>query len=571
MNVRELPFPLNFYGTVLKQEYGHVEFLTYGCYECQEPAAPVPINAAQWMLMQKIIARVEAHTETALKILVLGASQLKLADKLKGAGHEVVFPEPEGQGFDVMVLEAGYSHEQQLDLFSQARKLLKQQGKLLLVNEFIDDDSKIAVSDRPNLSSCRQLAKRLGFKLMAELDFSADAHRSLQDIQALARKHRQALLQQLSLSEVEYSRHLARLEHVAAEFATGRRGFRLFEFTNKGDSDSEWANAEYGDISSFETAEIGRLFEKSFNVAFDAKVWDWKYKSGNGRCVVARDSDGGEVIAHYGGAPRPILYFGTESMAIQVCDVMVLPEKRLYYGKKSLFFKVAATFLEREIGNTVDHLLGFGFPNQKAMNIAMRLGLYEKTDDFLEVVLPPAESAGSFQLIEVDIGDASHQNSIDSLWQSMAKDLLGGIVGIRNWQYLKYRYFDHPYAQAGQYQCCLLRKTPADPPLAVLVFKPHEDRFLLMDIICQQRAILAAVTAANAALTTLKEMKPNVDKQVNGLKIWITRAWLESVMPVGATVNELHIEIPCNSWNPGPDSARLNGAWWLTAGDMDFM
>jgi hypothetical protein len=32
----------------------------------------------------------------------------------------------------------------------------------------------------------------------------------------------------------------------------------------------------------------------------------------------------------------------------------------------------------------------------------------------------------------------------------------------------------------------------------------------------------------------------------------------------------LGIEIPCNSWNPGPPAELLYGKWWLTAGDMDF-
>jgi hypothetical protein len=71
-----------------------------------------------------------------------------------------------------------------------------------------------------------------------------------------------------------------------------------------------------------------------------------------------------------GCAPRKIQYFGESSVAIQVCDVMVLPQVQLFYCRGSLFFKTAATFLEREIGNTVSHLLG----------------LYEKTEDLIELV-----------------------------------------------------------------------------------------------------------------------------------------------------------------------------------------
>ena len=59
--------------------------------------------------------------------------------------------------------------------------------------------------------------------------------------------------------------------------------------------------------------------------------------------------------------------------------------------------------------------------------------------------------------------------------------------------------------------------------------------------------------------------------QGRALKIWITRAWQEAVQLPDCVVNDLGIEIPCNSWNRGPDAETLYGAWWLTAGDMDFM
>jgi hypothetical protein len=55
------------------------------------------------------------------------------------------------------------------------------------------------------------------------------------------------------------------------------------------------------------------------------------------------------------------------------------------------------------------------------------------------------------------------------------------------------------------------------------------------------------------------------------LRLWVTSSGKDKVFTSGAIVNELGIEIPCNSWNPGPSAVILNGAWWLTAGDMDFI
>jgi hypothetical protein len=36
-------------------------------------------------------------------------------------------------------------------------------------------------------------------------------------------------------------------------------------------------------------------------------------------------------------------------------------------------------------------------------------------------------------------------------------------------------------------------------------------------------------------------------------------------------MRDLEIDIPCNSWTRGPQAQELAGAWWLTAGDMDFL
>ena len=55
------------------------------------------------------------------------------------------------------------------------------------------------------------------------------------------------------------------------------------------------------------------------------------------------------------------------------------------------------------------------------------------------------------------------------------------------------------------------------------------------------------------------------------LRFWVTSSGKDKVLTADAIVNELGIEIPCNSWNPGPSAEVLYGAWWLTAGDMDFI
>ena len=246
--------------------------------------------------------------------------------------------------------------------------------------------------------------------------------------------------------------------------------------------------------------------------------------------------------------------------AIQVCDVMVLPEVRLQYGKNSLFFKTAATFLEREIGNTVGHLLGFGFPNKKAMNIALRLGLYEKTDDFSEFIFPIADTKSSveYKLLDIDSKNPAHQSAIDRLWGSMSPAFENGIIGVRNWEYVKYRYFDHPRGISGEFKRLFLSDAHGDI-CAAFFLKEHDQYNLIMDIICPFKDITQYILKLCLLLNEVR------------LKIWITKGWSKTLEVAGIIENDLGIEIPSNYWNPGPSSEILYGAWWLTAGDMDFM
>lgn len=464
---------------------------------------------------------------------------------------------------ETLVVEGTVPYLEQLALLTEAKRVLTANGELLLFGEYLDDDSRIERSELANLSSLRQLSKRLGFQLLEERDYS---EAGLASVRALEQRADALQAQILSNTEIDHAAlesAASELRFIAAEFKEGRRALRIFKFRKDEESLGEYANAEFGDIDSFASAELNRLFEESFSTEFDQEQWQWKYQHGNGRCVVARAEPGGNIVSHYGGAPREILYFGQSNVAIQVCDVMVLPEIRRHYGKRSLFFKTAATFLEREIGNTVRQLLGFGFPNQRAMNIALRLGLYEKTDDFLELVFPVLENPVSALQVEVaNLEDQEHSDAINSLWQQMAPAFGDAIIGVRDASYLKYRYFEHPFYQRGLYHPHLVRDETGQA-CAFFVLKAHGDELLLMDLICPAADIKPM----------LGEIADFCRKQEQGkaLKIWITKAWQEVVQLPDCVVNDLGIEIPCNSWNRGPDAKTLYGAWWLTAGDMDFM
>jgi hypothetical protein len=99
--------------------------------------------------------------------------------------------------------------------------------------------------------------------------------------------------------------------------------------------------------------------------------------------------------------------------------------------------------------------------------------------------------------------------------------------------------------------------------VAAIVSKEHAGGTLLMDVVCKPSAV---------ALRLGQLINNCSNSHLKGpIKLWITKAWVPRLELTGVVENSLGIEIPCNSWNPGPSAESLYGKWWLTAGDMDFL
>ncbi|PCI79278.1 MAG: hypothetical protein COB20_05185 [SAR86 cluster bacterium] len=595
MTYSSIPTTLSLLSRILELEFGESRLQHYGLFEdqnCTSLEVDTELLEGQQRFTEVLVELVEKFDAKA-NILIVGDTLLPLAKSLAVAGKSVFWFGPRGllnaeidalAGFqyagddfvastkptsaDVLIHAGSICYLDQMALLSKSRDLLGESGQLILFSEFLVDDSHIEYSALPNLSSFKQLSKRLGFEQLENRDLSASASHTLKLVRPLLETHGAAVVR-------EEAAGTKRLEDLHSEFATmqdefssGRREFHLCVLRRESNPGNEWTDAEFSDMQSFHPLEIADLFEKSFSVDFDEELWNWKYIQGDGKCVVARLDKQSDIVAHYGGAPRKITYFGEASMAIQPCDVMVHPSIRKQYGKGSLFFEVAATFLEREIGNTVNHLLGFGFPNQKTMNISKRLGLYEKTDDFIEIVYPVSEASEEQEknqatIIDYDPLDVASCEELDSLWAAMKDDYRDGIIGVRDAEYIRHRYVNHPFSKTKQYRCVIVRADSSMEALAFAVMKEHEGGKLLMDLICPVAMMKTVIPILNQWL--------NRDKGGSVLRMWVTSSGQDKVFTSGAIVNELGIEIPCNSWNPGPSAEVLYGAWWLTAGDMDFI
>ena len=116
------------------------------------------------------------------------------------------------------------------------------------------------------------------------------------------------------------------------------------------------------------------LFRACFSYTLPEATRQWKYaESGVIGIGVWRGDD---LVAFYGGMPRAISFMGQPSMAVQIGDVMVHPSQRGAFTRQGPFQMAASTYQEEFIGHQKPYLLGFGFPEDKALRLGEQLGLY---------------------------------------------------------------------------------------------------------------------------------------------------------------------------------------------------
>lgn len=301
------------------------------------------------------------------------------------------------------------------------------------------------------------------------------------------------------------------------------------------------------------------LFEVCFGHAMQDALWQWKYGANRGVATAVWHPDG-QLTAHYGGMFRQVLDAGQPCRAIQIGDVMVRQQDLRNLVRKGPFFLAASHFLDRHIGFGKPAKYGFGFPNQRAMRIAERLGLYQATGHIKSVIWPVADGAALPWWIKLEpiLRSQSHERDIARLWRAMARALPSAIVGVRDAARIQYRYLDHP---EHPYRVWLLRHRLTRRPVGLIVLRDHPDRTDLLDLVADTRhwdwcALAARQLAARA-------QRPSV-------QAWVSASFTQHFQAPHDEY-DLDVIIPCNTWSPGPDAQSQRNRWFLMGGDTDFL
>ena len=301
--------------------------------------------------------------------------------------------------------------------------------------------------------------------------------------------------------------------------------------------------------------EVGvvRLFEEVFGRAMSLQEWAWKYRGEGERAVystIAKTASG-EIVGHYGLMVQRVIHRGREISGVSVGDVMTHPK---YRGIR-LFRDLATIGIVEAVRNGI--VLAYGFPNERALRLPEKLGLYEKVEDVFE-----AEKDVQFHN---NLGRYLHRffplgyddDRIDALW-----DRLRGrfhLALIRDGRYLRWRYQKHPFFS---YELWGLKKRWEVGLSGLAVLRRDNDRMLLIDFICPLEL-----------LGTLFQKTENYvyTAGMKRLVFWLPDYLRERTVRAGFSVHSAGTSIPRSTVEGYMKKVEMKGEFFYTMGDTDFL
>ncbi len=572
---KDLTFPLNVYAHLMLLQEGNVTYLHYGLFQHGKTDLPT----AQQFSTELVISRLPPP---ACRILEVGIGLGTTFSLLSRLGYEVYGITPDKQqialahkylgdqvpiscqrletfaadaeSFDVMLFQESAQYIEPLVIFNKAVDLLAKSGSLLIIDEFalkrVDENAE----GLHLLDDMIAQARRFGFELVEQLNLSEMAAPTLDYLLCMTAIHRKRLIQDLDLSEAQLVQLDKSNRIYQKKYTSGRFGYGLLHFRKK--TRPKWRLRL---LAQSQVPEMLTLFKKTFRHAMTPATWEWKYGSKYNREIGIWRND--QLIAHYGGIHRNILLFGQPQTAAQIGDVMVDINERGILTRQGPFFLMAATFLERFIGYGKPYLIGFGFPNERAMRVAERLGLYTEVGRMTEFSWQPLSKLpkwGSRLRLVENIDDSWAIKAVNECWRQMASDLQDAIVGVRDWRYVQRRYLSHP---SQKYQIIVAKNRFGEKLNGTLVIRHEKDGCEIVDIIAPLIEIPLLITHAR-----------RLARLANRGRVYcrITENFAAHFTAAGGVQQSINIRIPANAWTDGPNPEKLKNNWWLMSGDMDF-
>ena len=302
--------------------------------------------------------------------------------------------------------------------------------------------------------------------------------------------------------------------------------------------------------------QIRELFKSVFKQEMSHALWAWKYDNDRGAGVIVQHGD--EIIAYFGGTERRVLFKGEAVYSIQCGDSMVAPEHRGTLSKRGPFYLSVTGFLGKYTGFNRPYLLSHGFPNARAMRLAERLGMYEEVGTLLNISWRAQHSA-VFSSELFDFESSDHVSALDELWSNMASEFRDRTIGIRDLEYLRHRYHDHPDLS---YQLHLVYSNGQTNPLGLVVTRKIKDRLLLLDMV-----------SAKSEFRTLANFGRHLASELGCRELygWLTEIDIKLVSDSALVIEEPPLRLPLGVYSDGLKAEDIRDTWFFMCGDSDFL
>ena len=300
--------------------------------------------------------------------------------------------------------------------------------------------------------------------------------------------------------------------------------------------------------------EIVRLFGIVFDREMTIGEWRWKYLGHENRRVyssIVVNDETGEVSAYYGGVLHRMVYRGKDIYGLSIGDVMVHPKFR---GLR-LFKRVASLLPEAAAKDGI--IMGYGFPNERAMRLPEKLGLYEKVEELKEGLKEAEFHKGIdrylYKLFPLEYSD----ERIDSLWKSVRGYYTLSVV--RDRKYFTWRYKNHPLFT---YELWGLKRRAGRELKGLAVLKREEEQVMIMDFLH---------SGGNFRTLFRKLENCAYASGVKTLKLWAPPFLEHKLSAFGFSVRNAAISIPRTTHEKTLKKEEIEGNFFYTMGDTDFL
>ncbi|MBC5764748.1 GNAT family N-acetyltransferase [Ramlibacter albus] len=318
------------------------------------------------------------------------------------------------------------------------------------------------------------------------------------------------------------------------------------------------AQFELRDLGRNDRAALIGLHREVFGEGASDGWYVWKYVQGHG--LGSGLWHDGRLVAHCGGVPRALWQEGERRTGIQIGDVMVAPQWRGVLTRRGPFFHVSQKFYDGHVGS--EHAVAFGFPSERHLRLAVKTQLLWDGGPVhsLSWMTAHAPAPGwAWRWEPLDAGSPAFDSAIASAWSNMQAECGRFVVGERNADYVRWRFFRRP----GRHHAAFaLRRAWSRAVRGVAILDLAQPTAHWLDWIGRPSDMPLACTCCRAQAHAAGAQY---------LTAWATPAVAQSLAPSGILHSEVTawLGIPRRSQLAEADVGRL--AWWLMGGDTDFL